>query len=137
VGRSGGAQVLEALITFEKIDVLIYDLVLIEAWREGVFPLLFDELAGDARRSSAMRCYFVLYHEATVVNLLEVVCYHAHALAAAKDATLDLLDYCARRLAALHAKADERVCCAGPSSRRGGAPRRGRGAPRRPMTAAA
>ncbi|KAJ1447044.1 hypothetical protein M885DRAFT_472257 [Pelagophyceae sp. CCMP2097] len=99
--------VLEALITFEKIDLLIYDLVLIEAWREGVFPLLFDELAGDSKRSSAMRCYFVLYHEATVVNLLEVVCYHAHALAAAKDATLDLLDYCARRLAALHAKADE------------------------------
>ena len=54
-----------------------------------------------------MRAYFGCYHEATVVNLylLECLCYHAHAVGAVKDASLDLTDYCARRLAALHSRA--------------------------------
>jgi len=52
-----------------------------------------------------MRCYFVLFHETTVVNLLECLCYHAHAVGNVRDAALDLTDYCARRLAALHSKA--------------------------------
>ena len=73
--------------------MVIYDLVLIEAWREQILPLLFEDIVGDEQRSRSMRAYFVLYHEATVVNLLEVVCYHPHALKAAKDAVLDLLDY--------------------------------------------
>ncbi len=40
-----------------------------------------------------------------MVNLLECLCYHAHAVGAVKDASLDLTDYCARRLAALHSRA--------------------------------
>ena len=39
------------------------------------------------------------------MNLLECLCFHGHAVAAIKDASLDLMDYCARRLAALHSKA--------------------------------
>ena len=39
------------------------------------------------------------------MNLLECLCFHGHAVAAIKDASLDLTDYCARRLAALHSKA--------------------------------
>lgn len=101
--------VLEAFLTFDKLGTLIYDLILIEAWRERVYPLLVDHLVGggenEATRSRAMRAYFVLYHEATVVNLLECLCYHAHAVGAVKDASLDLTDYCARRLAALHSRA--------------------------------
>ena len=42
-----------------------------------------------------------------MVNLLEVICYHAHALKAAKDSTLDLVDYCARRLSALGISASQ------------------------------
>ena len=101
--------VLEAFLTFDKLGTLIYDLILIETWRERVYPLLVEHLVGggenEATRSRAMRAYFVLYHEATVVNLLECLCYHAHAVGAVKDASLDLTDYCARRLAALHSRA--------------------------------
>mmetsp|Transcript_1503 Transcript_1503/g.4396 ORF Transcript_1503/g.4396 Transcript_1503/m.4396 type:complete len:543 (-) Transcript_1503:1108-2736(-) len=99
--------VLEAFLTFDKLGALVYDLILVETWRERVYPLLEDLICGaeeEANRSRSMRCYFVLYHEATVVNLLECLCYHAHAVGAIKDASLDLTDYCARRLAALHSR---------------------------------
>ena len=61
--------VLEAFITFEKLPMLIRDLILVDVWREQVFPLLVDQLA---ERRATMRGYFVLYHEATAINLLEV-----------------------------------------------------------------
>lgn len=60
---------LEAFITFDKLGWLIRDLLLVDCWREHVFPLIVKDLG---ERKSTMRAYFVLYHEATVVNLLEV-----------------------------------------------------------------
>ncbi len=45
-----------------------------------------------------------MYHEATVVNLLEVLLYHEHAAAAAGDAIVELADYCARQLAIMVAE---------------------------------
>ena len=59
--------VLEAFLTFDKLGTLIYDLILIETWRERVYPLLVEHLVGggenEATRSRAMRAYFVLYHD--------------------------------------------------------------------------
>lgn len=118
--------VLEAMLTFDKMEVLIYDLVLIEAWREHVYPMIKtaicggieEDLAARRLRCRTLRAYFVLYHEATVVNFLEVLCYHAHALGSAREAMLDLLDYCARRLARLQLKCAEfRQCGLAPSGR--------------------
>lgn len=68
--------ILEAFITFDKLHVLIYDLLCIEAWKEYLLPLLIDEIV---ERKATMRTYFILYHEATVVNLLEVsACTYVH-----------------------------------------------------------
>ena len=39
-----------------------------------------------------------LYHEATVVNLLETVLFHEEAAQSGEDAMLDLADYCYRKL---------------------------------------
>lgn len=39
-----------------------------------------------------------LYHEATIANLLEVVCYYDYAVAAMGDALIDLADYCVRKV---------------------------------------
>ena len=96
--------VLEALQTFDKLNVLIYDLVLTEAWRTKVYPKMQATILENKKTS---RAYFCLYHEATVVNLLEMVCYHGHIVGALKDSAVDLVDYVARRLAALQCKADE------------------------------
>ena len=61
--------VLEAFVTFDRLPCLIRDLILVDCWREHVLPLLIDDLAA---KKATMRAYFVLFHEATVINLLEV-----------------------------------------------------------------
>jgi hypothetical protein len=45
-----------------------------------------------------------LYHEATIVNLLEVVLFHKHACVACGDAIVELVDYCHRKLTYLAAR---------------------------------
>lgn len=96
--------VIEAILTFSKIDVLIHDLLIIELWKEHVFPLLVDRLAGR----NTMRTYFILYHEATVVNLLEVLLYHKHICETAGERLLELSDYSARKMTRLNSGYDFR-----------------------------
>ena len=49
-----------------------------------------------------MRLYFVLYHEATLSNFLEVVMFHGHVCEqAGGDLLIELTDYCARKMAML------------------------------------
>ena len=61
-------------MTYDKLDVIVNDLITLEAWKENVYPLLLDEVAGK----NTMRCYFILYHEATLVNFFEILLYHKH-----------------------------------------------------------
>ena len=90
--------VLEAILTFGKLEVLVNDLVIIEAWKEQIYPLLLDRVAGR----NNMRVYFILYHEATVVNLLEVLLFHRHVCEGFGERILEIVDYCAKKLARLN-----------------------------------
>mmetsp|Transcript_3815 Transcript_3815/g.5931 ORF Transcript_3815/g.5931 Transcript_3815/m.5931 type:complete len:451 (-) Transcript_3815:188-1540(-) len=90
--------ILESVLTFGKLEVLIYDLLVIEAWKEYVYPLLVDKLAGR----NSMRLYFILYHEATVINLLEVFLYHKHVCESGGEKLLELVDYVARKMTRLN-----------------------------------
>lgn len=96
--------VLEALLTFDKIDVLIHDLLIIEAWKENVYQKLIDFLAGR----NTMRLYFILYHEATLVNFLEVLFYHKHVCESIGEKMIELVDYSARKLTRLNGGYDFR-----------------------------
>mmetsp|Transcript_23940 Transcript_23940/g.39924 ORF Transcript_23940/g.39924 Transcript_23940/m.39924 type:complete len:490 (-) Transcript_23940:232-1701(-) len=96
--RNSDPFVMEAILTFSKIETLIHDLLLIEVWKESIYPLLVDHLAGR----NNMRLYFILYHEATLVNLLEVFLYHRHFCEAGGEKMLDLVDYVGRKLARLN-----------------------------------
>lgn len=96
--------VLEAIMTFGKIDVLINDLITIEAWKEQVYPLLSENLAGR----NTIRTYFILYHEATVVNLFEILLYHKHVCESCGEKVIELVDYCARKLTRLNGGYDFR-----------------------------
>lgn len=40
------------------------------------------------------RSYIVIYHEAVVCNLLEVILYHRTAVDAAEEFLVELIDYC-------------------------------------------
>ena len=90
--------VLEAVLTFNKLDTLIHDLLLIETWKENVYPLLLDKLTGR----NNMRLYFILYHEATLINLFEVFLYYRHVCEAGGEKMLELVDYVSRKLARLN-----------------------------------
>eukprot|EP01031_Cornospumella_fuschlensis_P026726 gene26726-32295_t len=90
--------IMEAILTFNKIPVLIHDLLLIEAWKESVYPLLKEELSGK----NNMRLYFVLYHEATVVNMLEIFLYYKHFVEAGGEMMIELIDYIARKIVRLN-----------------------------------
>eukprot|EP01041_Mallomonas_annulata_P002358 gene2358-4575_t len=98
--------VLEALLTFDKLGVLIHDLIIIEAWKENVYPIILDSIAGK----NNMRVYFILYHEATLVNFFEVLLYHKHVCEAGGELMLELVDYSARKLARLNGAYNFRTC---------------------------
>lgn len=88
--------VLEAMVTFDKVSLLVQQLLVAEVWSKHVFPLLRDKVVELPKGS--LRCYFVLYHQATLINLLEVILYHDYVAQAAGDIVIDLVDFCARQV---------------------------------------
>ena len=93
-------QVKEQFVQQEgKIEVLIHELLVIEAWKAHVFPLLLSHFSPV----TAVKAYIVLYHEATICNLLEVLMYHAEVAEVGGDSMLELGDYCARKITLLNA----------------------------------
>lgn len=90
--------VLEAILTFNKLQVLVDDLLTIEAWKDFVYPKLVNDIAGK----NSMRVYFILYHEATILNLFEVLLYHKHIAAAIGENMIELIDYVVRKLTKLN-----------------------------------
>lgn len=90
--------ILEAFLTFQKIPLLFHDLLVIEAWKDHVYPLLIDDLA----EKNSMRVYFILYHEATIVNLLEIFLFYKHFVEAAGETIIELVDYLARKMIRLN-----------------------------------
>eukprot|EP00405_Crypthecodinium_cohnii_P042774 CAMPEP_0206566136 /NCGR_PEP_ID=MMETSP0325_2-20121206/24488_1 /ASSEMBLY_ACC=CAM_ASM_000347 /TAXON_ID=2866 /ORGANISM="Crypthecodinium cohnii, Strain Seligo" /LENGTH=432 /DNA_ID=CAMNT_0054069127 /DNA_START=20 /DNA_END=1315 /DNA_ORIENTATION=+ len=86
--------VVDQLNTGERMPTLIYDLVLIEAWKEKIWPLVKEKIT----KFSSLRTYIPVYHEATAVNLLEICLYHRTSCEESGDALVDLVDYCVRKL---------------------------------------
>lgn len=95
--------VLEAFLTFQKVDVLIHNLIVIETWKEFIFPYLVKSLS----KKNSMRLYFILYHEAILINLLEVFVFHKHIVSESGDTLIDLIDYIARKLTRLNSAGQE------------------------------
>ncbi|RKO94104.1 hypothetical protein BDK51DRAFT_18762, partial [Blyttiomyces helicus] len=89
----------EAFITFDKMECLVHELLVIETWKARIFPKISDKIASEAN----MKAYFVLYHEATIANLLELMLFWKESCVAVGDSLLDLVDYCSRKFAVLSA----------------------------------
>ncbi|KAK2161259.1 hypothetical protein LSH36_119g01005 [Paralvinella palmiformis] len=88
----------EFLMTYEKIPVLIHKLIVVEIWKEHIFPELVDL---EMKSEVMFPIYMVLYHEAILANLLETVLFHQEVASSAEDSALDLTDYCYRKLSHL------------------------------------
>eukprot|EP00752_Nemacystus_decipiens_P013472 g11931.t1 len=92
--------VLEALLTFDKLGVVVHELLAIEAWKEFVLPALMKTERSNSGKCT-MRLYFTLYHEATLTNLLKIALFHGHICEQAGDLLIELADYCARKMTML------------------------------------
>jgi hypothetical protein len=90
--------ILESILTYSKLEIIFHELLIIEIWKELIYPHLLDHIAGR----NNMRVYFILYHEATLVNLLEILLYHKHVCESCGEKMIELVDYCARKLARLN-----------------------------------
>lgn len=91
--KQGDEYVIEALVDYDKLPLLIAELIALEAWQEQALPPLFDEISAK----NSVKGYFILYHEALIVGLLEKAVFHKHAIAAAGDMLLELADFCYRK----------------------------------------
>ncbi|GAQ87507.1 hypothetical protein KFL_003580010 [Klebsormidium nitens] len=94
--------VMAALVSYDKLALLVHELLVIEVWKDQVYPLIAAELA---QGGGSINVYLVLHHEATLANLLEVALFHREACeAAGEDALLELADFCHRKMVYLHAE---------------------------------
>ena len=96
----------EFLISHDKISVLVHELLVVEAWKEKVFPHFGRDAMNQGMTN--MNAYLAHYFEATLCNLLEIAFFHQDACeAAGDDALLELTDYCNRKLVYLNTRAKE------------------------------
>jgi hypothetical protein len=82
------------IIAQNKISDIVHQLLSIETWKEKVFPLLITDLAAHDN----VRAYFMMYHEATAINLLELILYQKEAVGSLGEMQIDLIDYCLRKI---------------------------------------
>ncbi|XP_054883098.1 zinc finger MYND domain-containing protein 10 [Poeciliopsis prolifica] len=93
----------ELLVSFGKIPVLVHEMILVEVWKQKVFPILCQ--LQDFNPKSTFHLYMLIRHEATIINLLETILFHKDSCEAADDSLLDLVDYCHRKLTLLASEA--------------------------------
>eukprot|EP01116_Phalansterium_solitarium_P025618 TRINITY_DN9884_c0_g2_i1.p1 TRINITY_DN9884_c0_g2~~TRINITY_DN9884_c0_g2_i1.p1 ORF type:complete len:462 (+),score=201.48 TRINITY_DN9884_c0_g2_i1:172-1557(+) len=88
----------ESLVAHDKLPVLVEELLAAELWRAAVWPLVRPRLLPDMPAGGLLKPHLVARHEGALVNLLEVLLFHADALMALGDSLLELLDYAFRKL---------------------------------------
>merc|ERR1711959_316373 len=99
--------VVEALISFDKLPVLVHELILIETWKHMCMPLLKEDFAAS---KSAIKPYLVLYHEAVLCNLLECSLFSLSACEAVGDlGMVEMVDYCVRKCTYLNSMSSSLV----------------------------
>jgi hypothetical protein len=97
--------VMEAFCTHDKIPTLVNDLLTAEVWMSKIFPLIKKDVA----MLSSVKSYLCLYHEASIVNLLEVMLYHRTACDSSEDALVEVIDYCYRKFVNMTSQGDKYV----------------------------
>lgn len=88
--------VVEALMSFDKLPVLVHELVLIETWKGKAMPELMEDLQN---LKSSVKPYLIMYQEAVLANLIECALFSEAAAQAVGEAGLvELVDWCARKI---------------------------------------
>merc|ERR1711907_14313 len=99
--------VVEALITFDKLPLLVHELVLMETWKSRAMPQLMDELEN---LRSGFKPYLLMYQEAVLANLIEVSLFsEVAAQAVGETGLVELVDWCTRKLTYLNSMTREEI----------------------------
>lgn len=88
----------EFLVIEAKLPVLVNELFTIIVWRCKVLPRLLEI---EPNPSATFMLYTVLFHEATVISLIEICLFHQNGCESLADSVLDLIDYCLQSLTQL------------------------------------
>lgn len=92
------------IISYNKLSVLINELLVIEVWREKVFPLMLKNCKSP---TSSFLTYIILYFETVIAGLLEILLYYRESCEIDDtDCFVDLVDYCHRRITELLSESD-------------------------------
>lgn len=87
----------EMLVLQDKLPTLVHEAYCILVWRTKVLSKLLEK----QNLSATFFIYTVLYHESTVMSLLETVLYHENSCESLGDVVIDLIDYCAHGITQL------------------------------------
>ena len=88
---TGGEDIIMTqFIDHDKLKLLIKELYTINTFKEKVYPTIKDKII----ILSSIKTYFILYHEAVIVNLLENFLYSITACQASEDYLVDVIEYC-------------------------------------------
>jgi len=93
--------VYEAFHSLERLPVVVHELLVMEVWKERVYPLRKAEL-----RKVPTLGYMYLHYEGVLVNLLEGLMFNDDAVESLGDVALELCDYCYRRVLFLNSIPD-------------------------------
>ena len=88
---TGGEDIIMTqFIDHDKLKLLIKELYTINTFKEKVYPSIKEQIIN----LSSIKTYFILYHEAVIVNLLENFLYSITACQASEDYLVDVIEYC-------------------------------------------
>ena len=88
---TGGEDIIMTqFIDHDKLKLLIKELYIINTFKEKVYPTIKDKII----HLSSIKSYFILYHEAVIINLLENFLYSITACQACEDYLVDVIEYC-------------------------------------------
>jgi len=85
----------ELFNTHNKLETIVENLLITEVWKNKVLSII---LKTNFQPTSTIPMYMAIYHEVTLVNLLETLLYHQESVESIEEVCLDLLDYCYRKL---------------------------------------
>ena len=87
---TGGEDIIMTqFIDHDKLKLLIKELYTVNTFKEKVYPTIKDKII----KLCSIKAYFILYHEAVLVNLIENFLYSITACQAAEDYLVDVIEY--------------------------------------------
>jgi len=87
---TGGEDIIMTqFIDHDKLKLLIKELYTVNTFKEKVYPTIKDKII----KLCSIKTYFILYHEAVLVNLIENFLYSITACQAAEDYLVDVIEY--------------------------------------------